>query len=518
MNIEPDKHAILIVDDDPCNLKLVAKHLEESGLEIFTAYNGETAIERAIRGAPDLILMDVVMPGFDGFETCRRLKANDVTKDIPVIFITALAKEAQIKGFEAGGVDYISTPIRREELLARVATHLRLRELTERLEQKIRKRTRELTAANQRLEQEIAERRQAEALLRENKQLLEMSQDIAHLGSYMRDIATDEIIWSREQYRIFGYEPGEVQPDFRLVLSHVHPDDTDKFVKNNEALVSANKPYDVIYRIIRKDGEKRTVRSKARLFTDKLGTPLTMQGALQDITEAVRTEAQIRRSLEEKELLLREIHHRVKNNMQVISSLLSLQSDKITDKRYAEMFKESEARIRSMALVYENLYQSESLANIDFHSYAESLINGLIRSYGVDMDRIKIRTEIENIVLDLDNSVPCGLIINELVSNAFKYAFPRGREGELVISLCSVSEDEFELIIADDGVGIPKDTDIRKADSLGLRLVVILAEGQLEGEIVLNREKGSEYRIRFRRQLYKKRIKNDQGKYSDCGR
>jgi PAS domain S-box-containing protein len=217
---------------------------------------------------------------------------------------------------------------------------------------------------------------------------------------------------------------------------------------------------------------------------------------LRDITDRKRAEEKIRASLDEKEVLLREIHHRVKNNIQIISSLLSLQSQHIKDTRYIEMVKESQNRIKSMALIHEKLYQSENLANINFDKYIKTLLQGLVRSYGVNAARISVRTEIEDVSLDIDTAIPCGLIINELVSNALKHAFPGTRKGEIAVLLCSDNE-HITLTVTDNGVGIPDDVDIRTTTSLGLHLVTLLAEGQLDGEITVERTKGTAFHITF---------------------
>ena len=215
---------------------------------------------------------------------------------------------------------------------------------------------------------------------------------------------------------------------------------------------------------------------------DLIDTPMTLQdgsiGKLEmfhDITKRKQAEEQIKQNLKEKEVLLSEIHHRVKNNMQVISSLLKLQSAKIEDKKYVEMFKDSENRIRSMSLIHEKLYQSGDFANVNFDGYVKNIANDLIRSYAVTPDKIKLNTKIEDVSLGLDNAIPCGLIINELISNSLKYAFPKDREGEIKIVLREINSNEIELTVSDDGIGIPAEIDIRETESLGLQLVYAFA-------------------------------------------
>jgi len=217
-----------------------------------------------------------------------------------------------------------------------------------------------------------------------------------------------------------------------------------------------------------------------------------------DITERKKTEKQIETSLHEKETLLKEIHHRVKNNMQIVSSLLDHQIQYVKDKNVIHIFTESQNRIASMALVHEKLYRSKDLAKIDFYDYINDLVANLFQSYVENSDKITLNMKIENIQLDIDLAIPCGLIINELVTNSLKYAFPEGRKGEVRILFRKVDDDMLELAIGDNGVGLPTYLDFRKTDSLGLHLVTILAERQLHGEINLIQNGGMEFQIRFK--------------------
>jgi len=228
---------------------------------------------------------------------------------------------------------------------------------------------------------------------------------------------------------------------------------------------------------------------------------ITNKQLQQEITERKRAEEQIKASLKEKEVLLKEIHHRVKNNMQIVSSLLNLQSRHIKDKQALEMFRESQNRVRSMALVHEKLYGSKDLARIDFAGYIKSLAQSLYQSYETDPGRVALKVKVEGSFLDVNIAVPCGLIINELVSNALKHAFPPSWEGKgkIEISLHPTDDNEIELIVSDNGIGFSKDLDIRGTESLGLLLIFILVEDQLKGKIKLDRRKGTKYKIKFKR-------------------
>ena len=226
---------------------------------------------------------------------------------------------------------------------------------------------------------------------------------------------------------------------------------------------------------------------------------------VRDITPRKQAEEDLRASLHEKEILLKEIHHRVKNNMQVISSLLSLQSRHLTDKAAIEMFRESQQRIRSMALVHEKLYQSKDLSRIDFSKYIENLIMFLFHSYRVNSDQVRIQTEVQDVLLDINSAIPCGLIINELVMNALKHAFPGGRKGEITISLQASGDGTSILSVGDNGVGFPAGLDFHKTDTLGMQLVTMLVD-QLDGTISMERKLGTRFEVVFRELKYKSRI------------
>jgi two-component sensor histidine kinase len=209
-------------------------------------------------------------------------------------------------------------------------------------------------------------------------------------------------------------------------------------------------------------------------------------------------EERLKASLKEKEVLLKEIHHRVKNNMQVIYGLFEIQSDYIRDKECLDIFKSCRNQILSMALVHKILYKSRNLARIDFYDYINNLAGMLFQSYGVSTDRVKLKLDIDDVSFGVDTCIRCGLIINELVSNSLKYAFPDVKEGEIKIGLNSTGENGMELTVSDNGIGIPEDLDLKKSETIGLKMVDIFVEDMLHGSIELNRETGTEYRIKFK--------------------
>lgn len=224
--------------------------------------------------------------------------------------------------------------------------------------------------------------------------------------------------------------------------------------------------------------------------------------AQSEITERKQAEAQFKASLTEKEALLKEIHHRVKNNLQVISSLLNLQSRQVTEQPMLEIFKESQHRIRSMAIIHEKLYQAPNLAQINFADYVYSLAGYLFRSYGINTTAISLKVNIIDIALTLETAIPCGLIINELVSNSLKYAFSPDQTGEISITLGPVMANfqtgaqQLCLTVSDNGSGLPLAVDFHHTHSFGLQLVNLLTE-QLDGVVEVDRSNGTAIKITF---------------------
>jgi two-component sensor histidine kinase len=214
-----------------------------------------------------------------------------------------------------------------------------------------------------------------------------------------------------------------------------------------------------------------------------------------DVTEARRLDERIKASLREKEVLLKEIHHRVKNNLQIVSTLLDLQSDHTSDPRTLEMFRESRGRVKSMALIHERLYHSHDVAHVNFTEYVRQLADDLFYTYRVG-DDIRLELAVDIPPLTIDIAIPCGLLLNELMSNCFKHAFRDAPEGCIRVSLSRAPDGWNVLTVADDGPGFPAGTDFRNTTSFGLQLVNTLAE-QLEGTIELTCDRGTTFTVRF---------------------
>ena len=299
---------------------------------------------------------------------------------------------------------------------------------------------------------------------------------------------------NRAACELLGYEETELldQPvDFILKSNKEKPFNK----KNLRKLLKAGelRNMETFYRT--KDGTDIPILFNASVMKDDDEKIVSIVCTGENISELKSAEAKIKTSLKEKEILLKEIHHRVKNNMQVVSSLLSLQARYIKDEEAQQLFKESQGRVRSMALIHEKLYQSQDLSSIDFAEYVRNLADYLSSSYGANSAKIALKTDVDGMSLGINTAIPCGLIINELVSNSLKHAFPHERKGEIRIDLHR-KDGEFELVVSDDGIGFPKGLDFQKTESLGLQLVNTLTQ-QLEGTIELKNGHGTEFRITF---------------------
>ena len=225
--------------------------------------------------------------------------------------------------------------------------------------------------------------------------------------------------------------------------------------------------------------------------------------SLQDITERNIAEKDLKNSLKDKDMLMREIHHRVKNNLQIISSLLNLQTQYIKDKYALDIFTDSQNRVRSMAIIHEKLYKSESMSKIDFGDYITDLVESLFYSHNVNESKIKLIKNIDKVYFNVDTAIPCGLIVNELITNCLKHAFPDDINGEVHIDLFKI-DDKYVLNVNDNGVGFPDNIDYKNTESLGLQLVTSLVN-QIDGAIELSNGLGSNFKITFKQLEYKKR-------------
>lgn len=362
------------------------------------------------------------------------------------------------------------------------------------LEQKVRERTRELSELTSNLQNEILERnRVLDALAASEEKyrsLVERIQDIVFrvnrdgVITYLSPHVLSRMGISGDMPKISVFEI--VPPEFHERL--------------REYIAPAPNPRPVISGLelrlpLPRLGRTAILDVNASPVYDRDGAFDGYSGIARDITERTALQNQIASSLREKETLLKEIHHRVKNNMQVISSLLSLQAKMVKDVKSREIILESQNRVMSIALVHEMLYRSENLSRIRYADYLRKMTDTLLQSYGIPPGKVTVEIQAEDIVIPISKAIPVSLIVNELISNSLKYAFPKDRKGRILVRLSREGE-QFSLVVGDDGVGLPDSFDMEHAETLGLQLVKSLA-GQLAGTVALNRKNGTEFSIAF---------------------
>ena len=351
--------------------------------------------------------------------------------------------------------------------------------------------------------EDITERKKIEEALKLNQIRLANTMDLAHLANWELDLSTNMVIFNDRFYSMLG-TTAENEGSYQMsaedyARKYVHPEDT-QFVADGikESLNAIESVFgtEVEHRIIRKDGKIRYMNVHIRVIHPNKNQSAYVYGSVQDITNRKITEEKLKESIKEKEMLLKEIHHRVKNNLMIISSLLNLQSRYIKDEASKDIFKESQNRARSMALIHERLYQATDLKRIDFGDYIRTLSNELFRIYAGGFGLIELKINVEDIFLDINTAIPLGLIVNELITNSLTHAFPEGKRGKINVNF-HPKDDHYEFTVNDNGIGFPKDIDFQNTDSLGLQIINSLTD-QIDGKIKLDRTTGTEFKILFK--------------------
>ena len=346
--------------------------------------------------------------------------------------------------------------------------------------------------------EDITDRTASEAELRENAEkyrtLFEGANDAIFLMDGHTFIECNEktlaIFACDRKEDIVGHTP----MDFSPPTQYDGEDSVESALKRIHAAMDGE-PQRFNWLHIRKDGTP--FDAEVALNRLRLKDKIAIQAMVRDVTERRQAEDQVKQSLREKEVLLREVHHRVKNNLQIINSLASLQSHRVDNDLITETLEEFRSRVYSMALVHEELYRSPDFSEIELSDYINKLVQSLGHSLNPAPDRVQMNTEVGDIHLPVDQAVPCGLIINELVSNALKYAFPDDRKGSIQVSLKLLDTDRIKLVVRDDGIGLPKGIDMDSVETLGLYLVSIITRDQLNGTIELEIKKGTTFLIEF---------------------
>jgi PAS domain S-box-containing protein len=453
---------ILHVEDDAVAAELVRETLEAAGLPCATARRVETRDEfvRALATEPfDLILADYRLPAFDGLSAlaiARRQKPG-----VPFILVSGtMGEDAAVDCLKAGATDYVL-----KERLGRLVPAVA------RACQEAEERTR---------------RRQAEEALRESESRFRRLADCGIIGIMVADIHGRVTQANDTLLAMTGYSRDDLPLRWDAMTPPEYRAQDERVI---DCLLKTGTGHPVEKEFLRKDSGRVSVLIGWALLSEETGDCMCF---VLDNSERKRAERCLQTALREKEALLKEVHHRVKNNLQLISSLLSLQAARIKDPTALELIADSRSRVRSIALVHENLYRAGTFTDLPLATHVQSLF----RSYNLGGHRIRLETHLADVPLDLDQAVPCVLIVNELVSNALKHAFPDGREGRVLVEFRTVDGGRYRLSVADDGVGLPADFEVSHPDSLGLQLVGDLAL-QLRGTVVVNRESGTTIAITF---------------------
>jgi PAS domain S-box-containing protein len=351
--------------------------------------------------------------------------------------------------------------------------------------------------------EDIATRKQAEEAMRESEQRFHTMADTAPVLIWMAGLDTlctyFNKSWLNYTGRTMEQERGNGWAD------GVHPEDFDQRLKTYGEAFDRREPFQMEYRLRKADGTYGWILDRAVPRLLQNGEFTGYIGSCVDLTERKDLEDRLRKAVKEKESLLREVHHRVKNNLQVISSLLNLQAASIKDPQVVQLFRESQTRITSIALLHDTLHRSNDLSCIRMSDYLRTLVGHVFRSYGIDPKAVVLDLLVEDLAFDIDTAMTCGMIVEELLSNSLKHAYAGGKEGRIQIELQAQDKGAYLLQVSDDGVGISKDGVRRNPGSLGLELVNLLA-GKLEGTVELQRGPGTAWRIEFHQLHYQERM------------
>ena len=467
---------ILFVEDLPFDLELAEINIRKGGVN-FISMRVETRdkFTSALKDfKTDIVISDYSLPQFTGMDALHIAREHDIS--LPFIILTGTQnEEIAVECMKSGATDYVM-----KEHLAKlpfaVKDALRHRNI---MRKKIK-------AEASLLESESRYR----SMFENNFAVMLIADPLSGVIIDVNPAAMVYYGFSRELF--IGKNMSEIS-----IYDEKTPGQSLKMV------LSGNKTHFVSKHILQ-NGMERDVE----IFC----SPLTYMGKnlvhciIQDITEKNKAVEALQASLSQKKELIREIYHRTKNNMQVIVSMFSLQSMLTEDEKLDKLLKDMESRIQAMALVHEKLYKSKNMSKLDFKDYLLDLINNIMSGYGTSGDKIKLIDEMVNIEMLIDTAIPCGLVVNELVSNAVKYAFPGDKKGELRISLLRNTSGEIELIIADNGSGPAQNLNLESKDSIGLKIVKNIVEYQLMGTVELDNTNGVKWTIRFKDNFYEERI------------
>lgn len=451
--------SILLVEDEVVEAMDLKNQLEALGYSVpDIASNGKDAVSKVVELEPDLVLTDMVFrEEFDGLEMASKIKSLNT----PVVYLT----------------DHFDEPTFQRAMLTEPDGYL----------------VKPYNTHNLKFTIEVALRKSRQILNSDERDYLE-SVDNSMVAVFKTNLDGDILFVNKAMADKFKFGSVDEVLEKKSLDFYKNPSDRERIIGELKQNCSAEGEFE----LLSADGEIINILIRANMTTDGLF------GTMINITKRVEAENRLKESLTEKEILLSEIHHRVKNNLQIISSLLNLQKGYVEGEESVNILKESQGRVRTMAMIHEKLYQSPTFSNVPIKEYVIELVSSILYSYGISKDMVHQEFDVEDLKVDIDTALPLGLIINELVTNSMKYAFPQKR-GTLKIQFKLRSNDDYQLVVADDGVGLPEDINIETVDSLGLQLVNTLVN-QLDGELKIDRSNGTKFQITFKQSKYKKRV------------
>lgn len=460
---------VLIVEDRAEDAELMIHELRRSWFEpAWEREETEEGFLKRLHPPPDVILSDYHMPLLDAPRVLELLQAQGL--DIPFIVVSgAIGEDLAVAIMRQGATDYL------------------LKDRLKRLGPAVRRAIEERQLRD--------DKRQAEQALRASETRFYSFMNNSPALAFIKDADgrilyinnTCEQTWNTTLAECQGKLDDQLWP----------PADVARIRALDLSVLRQGEPSHVVEELPSRDGTIRNLLSFRFPFADATGCKL-LGGVSVDITERMQTEKALAAAVVAKEVLLKEVHHRVKNNLQIISSLLNMQAELLSEPSVKEVLLESKRRVESMAMIHERLYSHEDIDQLDFQQYVEALAGELFSAYGQNANLVRLRLETEPVFLDLNQAIPCGLILNELVSNCLKHAFPSGRSGELLVALRYDGDGSVTLRVADDGIGLPPRLEWRKTQSLGLRIVGILAR-QLLGTIEQEGAPGASFSLTFQK-------------------
>ena len=467
---------LLQVEDFESDAELIVRLLDKAGYDVASRRVEDAEAMRAALAEQvwDVIIADYRLPQFDAPAALAVLHESGL--DIPFIVVSgAIGEDVAVRIMRSGAHDYLM-----KNNLARLGPAVE----------------KEISDAQMR-----RERQQAEEALRESERRLAQAVQATKLGAFDFYPQTGKLIASEFLKHHFGLSP-DAECSYRGLQAAVHPEDRPRV---GQTVLETMRPESggecaAEYRVIGiEDGIQRWLAIQGRVSFDRRGRPIRFVGVTRDITENKRIERELhdtvrelQSALTEKTVLLKEVHHRVKNNLAVISSVLGMKAEVTANAEAKLALEESQRRVQSIALIHEHLYGNDRLNRINFSEYAQQLVHELYQIFVPEPARISLSVEADPLELGIHRAIPCGLILNELVSNAFKYAFRDGRSGLVGVSCREIGPNLVKLEVFDNGAGISEDLDWQHTNSLGLQIVQILAR-QIDATIQLVRESGTRF-------------------------